>query len=131
MPSSYIRLLDDFFRMVDTLPKDPTIAHQIASTFTPSGTWKTPSAVFQGHDQISQSGSSWEFLRTIRSLQHQVKKVYAIDASARDLMLFGVLSAETKEGQETSVHFSAKVDIDIDEQGKPRFSFFQGWSSRV
>lgn len=128
---SYIHLLDNFFSVVDSLPSEPTNSQQFRSIFTADGTWKTPDAAYRGHDQLAQSGTSWEFLRMLKSFQHYVGKIYAVDAEGKDLMVLGNILMETVDGGKHDVVYSAKVDIEVDAHGEARLAFFQGWSSRV
>ncbi|KAF2169882.1 hypothetical protein M409DRAFT_20295 [Zasmidium cellare ATCC 36951] len=128
LPTPTIHLLDTFFSTVDSLPTHPENSQTFTKIFTPTGTWKTPSAAFVGHAALATSGTDWEFLRTLKFFRHYVDKVYALDESGRDLMVHGRIEAETVEGEKGEVVYGAKVDVEGEGM---RLGFFQGWSSRV
>lgn len=67
----------------------------------------------------------------LKSFQHHVGKIYALDAEGKDLMVWGNILMQTVDGEKHDVVYSAKADIEVDARGEARLAFFQGWSSRV
>ena len=130
---SHITLLDDFFRIGDSLASSPSASQDFASIFTNDGVWKTPSAAFSGLEQLRTSGSDWAFLREIESMRHWVLRVYANDAEGKELMLHGRIEV-CKGGEVMEVDFGARVEMGSEQDehpAEPKLRFFQGWSSSV
>lgn len=135
IPPSHITLLDDFFRVVDSLKSNPDESERFADIFTPDGIWKTPSAAFKGKELLT-SGSEWSFFKEIASMRHYVLRVYANDRLGKELMLHGRIEVGMLEGEVVEVDFGARVEIDggssdRSQDRKPKLKFFQGWSARV
>lgn len=135
IPSSHIALLDDFFRIVDSLKSNPGESQRFIDIFAPDGVWKTPSAAFRGKELLT-SGSEWSFFKEIASMRHYVLRVYTNDRVGKEMMLHGRIEVEVPQGDTIEVDFGARVEIegvadDHSDGVKPKLKFFQGWSARV
>lgn len=132
IPEAHIQLLDDFFVITDAITAKPEASEGFRDIFTVDGVWKTPMATYTGHDELSQSGTLWTALRTMKSMRHWVSKIYLNDAEAKDMMVLGRIRMEDLEGNVHDVNFGARVIFGLDETpgiNTPRMKFFQGWSS--
>lgn len=81
------------------------------------------------HAEIAKSRlDAW---KTSASRKHTFDKVFAASSTADDLILFGRMESETKDGQQFKADFAARGLIQHDVEGKPRVSHWQPYKGHV
>jgi len=124
IPPQNLKLLDDFFTIVDT--PDPENGKQLArDVFLPDGIFNAPFGQYHGASEISTSRKgAWD---SINWMRHEVSEMYQQDAAGKKVMLYGRIIGNWKETGEQTISFAARMEIGDGDGEKPKMKFFQGW----
>ncbi|KAM5341239.1 hypothetical protein ACJ41O_015348 [Fusarium nematophilum] len=114
-----IDFLKSFYRVSDT----PGETDRYLEMFVPDATFILASKKASGHAEIRPMREGmWD---SVVSRKHQIFKVFPFGKGSNEVMLYGTVALQLKNGNAASIEWAARAEFAKSTSGEYKFQFYQ------